>query len=461
MGGEVQALTSAGEPVLPRTTIGVLVACWASAAVLVIPGGEYRVVALSVAWVPFLIFQPKAGLWFAPALMMAASILAPPAGFEWGVGYSPELIFWATASCVALVATLVACYRLRSKISTKRIGLPVPFYAFAAISIVGTIVGFRRGYPLTNVAKQFYGCLLFLAYFWFAVEIAPKVVDIKRVIRAIAAATALFCAVYVVQHLWTHKDVHLTILSDYSGSLAALLLPELLPGKNRGSRKKLLAMMILFLSVPILAEFKRSIAGFVICAVLLIGLRSATRLRRYTWLLAGFLIFSILLATPILDYVGDAVAKEPILSGLVPQNVQSNYSVYLRLVESEQMLATTGISALGTGLGSTLSWYDPYAHVTWTQETVDIGWVYLLIKLGVVGLAVFVWLIGSLLVRALREVPKGIHLGLALVVVFFTIDMIAGFAFVYFMSAMWAGASCGWLHVLNNRTEFPSAAQEA
>jgi len=49
----------------------------------------------------------------------------------------------------------------------------------------------------------------------------------------------------------------------------------------------------------------------------------------------------------------------------------------------------------GTGLGSTVAWYDPYLHTIWTQETVDVGWAYLLIKLGVVGLAVFLWLVGA------------------------------------------------------------------
>ena len=99
-----------------------------------------------------------------------------------------------------------------------------------------------------------------------------------------------------------------------------------------------------------------------------------------------------------------------------------------------------------------MSWYNPFVQELWTQETVDIGWIYLLVKLGIVGLAVFVWLLADLLRRSLKDVPCGVQLSLVLLVVFFAIEMVAEAMFVYFMAAAWAGIACGFLQVLSCRS---------
>jgi hypothetical protein len=446
--------------VVPRGTGTWLAIGIATAALLVILEGPYRVVALALMWALYLVSHPSAGLWFAPVLVMAASFLAPPAGFEWGAGYSPELAYWAVASCIAFAATALGYLTKRAgRNSVRRIPLPRALYAFAAASVVSAIVGLQRGYSAPNVGKQFYGCLLFVAYFWLALRLAPTISNMRRVTRVILEACALFSGLYVGTYLWRigaegfHKE--LTILSTYSASVAVLLLPQL-SRRSPASRWKIFAIAALLLSVPFLAEYKRGLAGFLICAFMAFGLRSRFKARRYAALAAGLALFTLFLATPILDYVGRAVSNVPVLAGLVPADVQTNYSVYLRLTQTAQMMASTNSpSLLGTGLGSSLTWYDPYTHTLWTQETVDIGWVYLLIKLGVLGLAAFLWLIASLCLRSLRAPPEGMHMGFLLLVVFFIVEMVADTGFVYFMTASWAGMACGWIHVLNQRGHPP------
>jgi hypothetical protein len=120
------------------------------------------------------------------------------------------------------------------------------------------------------------------------------------------------------------------------------------------------------------------------------------------------------------------------------------------------------VPILGTGLGSTLSWYDPMSGVTWEQETLDVGWVYLLVKLGLVGTAAFVWFAWGLGTRAIGAFKDTLHVGLFVLFVFQLLQMIADPFFVYFMTAPWAGTTCAFLHILNcDKPSLASAQPEA
>jgi hypothetical protein len=445
---------------VPRTIPGILLLCGATAAIFLIPSGSYRTVALAVVWAPYLILRPKAGLWFTPALVMAASLLAPPEGYKSGWGPSPELPFWAIAISISFVATAVGAALTPGVLlnrGRRPVRMPLPLYIFLGVSVAAATLGLARGYSMPDVGKQLFGCLLFVGYFWLAIALTPRPAEARRVMKAVAVAALLFSCLYLAVYVPVSGLLRDTPQNDYSGSLAVLLLPDVLSLGSR-ARRKALGMMAVLLAVVFVNTLKRSVLGFGVCVLLLFGLRSRSKTRRYLWLLGSQALIVLLLATPALNYLGRAVAKQPLLSRLIPADVQTNYSVYLRAVQAEQILASTGgPSLLGTGLGSTLSWYDPYAHAVWTQETVDVGWAYVLIKLGILGLAVFLWLIGGILLRAVRQIPRGVHLGLVLLVVFFAAEMVADPMFVYFTTAPWIGAACGWLHVFNERADGVSA----
>jgi hypothetical protein len=426
------------------------------AACVIAPNGSYAVVALALIWFPYLVMHPQAGLWFPPVLVMAASLLAVPTGYIGGWGYSPQLAFWAVAICIAFVATSLAVVRWRSLLFSRvREGVrpPPALYAFFGVSVAGAALGFAHGYSVSNVGKQFFGCLLFVAYFWFALKLTPSFRDIRRVVKFVAIPALVSGLIYTLMYVPIEGLVRDTILNDFAAGMACLLLPQLL-SRRKDVKTKAALMSVGLMLVPVVNVLKRSVAGFAICVLLLYGLRSPSRRRRLFWLLGSFTLFGLLLATPLLNYVGRAVSKQPFISDFIPANVQTNYSVFLRLFEAEQMLANSGgPSILGTGLGSTLTWYDPYEKIRFTQQTVDSGWAYLLIKLGVLGLAVFIWLIGGLLIRAIRNVPARAHLALIFLVAFFTIEMVASPVVVYFATAPLAGMACGWLHVLNQHIE--------
>ena len=457
MGTQASALAIGSDEVRSRPSgfpLGTVLL--SAAACLIAPNGSYATVALALVWFPYLVIHPEAGLWFAPVLVMAASLLATPEGFIAGWGYSPQLAYWAVAVCTAFVATSLAVARGRGSLLSRTrdaVQPPLALYVLFGVSVAGAALGLARGYPVANVGKQFFGCLLFAGYFWLALKLTPGLRDMKRVVRFVAIPAVVASLFYVAVYVPAKGLVRDTVLNDLSASVACLLLPQLL-SRSKDVKTKAIVMSTALLMVPLVNTFKRSLAGFAICALLLYGLRSPSRRRRFLWLAGAFTIFTLLLATPLLNYVGRAVEKQPVISKLIPMNVQTNYSVYLRAVEAEQMLAFSGgPSLLGTGLGSTLTWYDPYSKMWFTQETVDLGWAYVIIKVGVLGLGVFIWLIGGLLIRSIRNVPAGAHLSLALLVAFFTVEMVASPVVVYFATAPWVGMACGWLHILNERAE--------
>jgi len=447
---------------------GLLLAIGTSASILLL-GRFYGLIGLALVWVPYVFFHPREGLWITPALVMVASLVSPPEGFQWGVGYSPELAYWAIAICL-LFAIMLVCYFTGREKSISKQGLvalaapPRAFYAFAAMSLVAATVGVVHGYALQNVAKQLFGCLLLCGYFLFALRFAPTQKDIEHVLSRTIFVGALCSVVYLGVYLYRVPELgfrkELTILATYAGGLNVLLMPQILSRKDGASSVHRFVLAAVLFAVPLLAQFKRAIAACVICGFLALGLRSASRRKRYVCLVVALLVFTIALTTNLLNPIGAWFSKYPTLENLFPEDVQSHYSVFLRVEEARQVLESLGsVPVLGTGLGSTITWYDPLTRVYWDQETLDVGWLYLLSKMGIAGTGVFVWFIYTLAAASLRKPISGLHLGLLLLLVFHLLQMVADPLFVYFLTAVWAGMTCGFLHILNNKNSEPESSQ--
>jgi hypothetical protein len=426
--------------------------------VMLVAGPVRGLVGLAIVVGTFAFSRPLDGLWLSLAILMLASLIAPPAGFEAGAGYSPELTYWAIATCV-LLTSLSLNYlwnQTRSVDSSTRsnsLHAPTSFYAFAAVCVLCAIIGLVRGYTILNVAKQFYGCLLFLAYFLFSLRFAPESRRVDYVSVQLVRACLFFAVMYIALYLYhiptlgIHKE--LTVLSGYSGGLAVLYLPGVRWRDLRNCIGKV-APMLTLMAVPLLAQYKRAILGFVICAFLSIGLQSASMRKRYFAILAAFALFTVFVVTDFLGPVGRALSKYDSLKMLFPEDIQSSYSVFLRFEETRQVLNSIGgVPIFGTGLGSTFTWYDPLSHTLYEEETMELGWAYLLVKMGIVGTLFFLWFAGQLFRDALRFPLSQWHLAIFLLVVFQLLQMVADPFVLNFMTSGWAGMTCGFLYILN------------
>ena len=426
-------------------------------------GGMYGVVVIGIAFVPYAFSDPKVGLWLSLGLIMVASLIAPPAGFEYGYGYSPELAYWAIATCIVFAALLVRYLRFpstfREDCSARGIlALPSAFFAFMALSVFSGVLGVLRHYPLLDVAKQFYGCLLFCAYFLFALKFAYRERDIEYVVdrtRKCGLACALvYIVIYLalVPHEGFRKE--LTILSAYAGGLAVLYLPEVLNSRGLLQRFRVAMPMLAFLGVPLLAQYKRALLAVAICGLLAVGLRAASVKKRYLYTALAFMAFTIAIATNVLNPIGEFFSKYDSLKMLFPEDIQSSYSVYLRLEELRQVVASLGgVPMFGTGMGSTLVWYDPYTKAWLEQQTMATGWGYLIVKTGIVGTLIFAWFALQTIRVSLARPLNGLRLGLFLLFVFQLLQMVADPFFLNFMTSLWAGMTCGFLYVANALSE--------
>lgn len=450
---EIESARAAREAAYTTAAILLVFTCFA---ISVLSGPLYALVAAGLTFGVIAFFRPSAGLWLSPCLIMLASLVAPPEGFQYGAGYSPELTYWAGALCLVFVSLLFRYIWSRGTVhiawgSGIAVSPPRALFAFLAFCIFSAALGLMRGYSIGNVGKQLYGCLLFCMYFLFALRFAPREKDGHRVLRNLWWGGVGACFLYLVIYFWkmgsegVRKD--LTILSAYGAGLSVLSIPELLMPGRRSSKFRLWISVAILLGVPFFAGYKRGVASFAVCALVWAGLRLRSTLKRSVVVVVALAVVGVLLGTGLLDPIVESVGEVPVLSQFKLGDVQTNYSVFLRLEELRQVIDSLhGVPLLGTGLGSTLSWYDPYARTVWEQETLDIGWGYLLVKIGIVGTVIFLWLLLIIFVPALRRRLSGTEAALFLLILFGLLQMVADTFMVYFMTAGWMGTTCGFLY---------------
>jgi hypothetical protein len=423
-------------------------------------GRSYGLIALSLVWSVYVFFHPREGLWITPGFILAASLISPPAGFVEGVGYSPELVYWAIGVCILFITMLiryVQAWGRGQEDPRLHAGNPRGFYAFAIMSVLATAIGIAHGYSLQNVAKQFFGCALLLGYFLFTLRFAPRREDIEQIITRMmyvgVICSVMYLAIYFSLFSVRNFSAHLSAIVAYDGGLFVLLVPRIL-GKGRIRIDGTLFVSLLLFAIPVLAQLKRVVGATIVCALLAWGLRSASPRRRYVYIVAAPLLLAIALSTSVLNPIGAWFSKFDNSGYLIPEDVQNHYSVVTRLEEFSQVMdSLNSVPILGKGLGSTITWYDPYAKTYWDQETADNGLLYLLVKMGIAGTAAFMWFIYPLGSAALRKQMTGLHLAFFLLLIFHLMQMIADVTFFYFLTAAWVGTTCAFLYTFNKNSE--------
>jgi O-antigen ligase len=164
----------------------------------------------------------------------------------------------------------------------------------------------------------------------------------------------------------------------------------------------------------------------------------------------ALLLFGVGIGTGLLNPVGRMLSDYEVFKNVIPEDVPGSDSVYRRVDLFRQSLEVVASSPLlGTGLGSTLVFVDPDSGELWGQEFVEVGWAYMLVKFGILGTLVFVWLLFKIGSSAVRKQLLESHAGLLLVFLFFVLYMVVDAKFVIFLTAAWAGITCGFLHTMN------------
>lgn len=436
--------------------VGFLALFLAGGAVFLLGGPNLMVIALAVLPLPYLLSRPKTALWYAFAFLPLAAAFDPQTYPVRGEPTPRQMYYWAAGLLIVLIPVgLRVAKRLRpfSLRRLRQLGIPASVVALFAVSLAASLQGLRFGNSLSYVLRQFYGVLLlcvgFVAVLLF-VQGASEVRMVLRRMRWLVLFLAAYTATLYLQERFRVGFFKANI-SLFSATLAVYCAGEFLCAQTSRSRIRWGLLTLLFLVHPILFLSRGAVglAGIVMLAGL--GLRTRSRATKYL-MFGGALAFLVASVTlNLFAGLNHFLQQYSLIHRLVPASIIQDPDALTRISQLyAAVLAARRHPFLGLGLGSMLTWYQPTIHGFQSAALVDNGYAYILSKMGLLGMAAFAWFAFSVLKRVGFPRRNGLELGLWLVAFFQLLYMVVGGAMVYFVYALWAGITWGFLFKLRS-----------
>lgn len=372
--------------------------------------------------------------------LFGASILLPYSSRFDSTVESSEMYYWAIG---LLIVTTGAVARLGLR---RVLTVPLSAKVFLAVAFAAAVYGETHGAATSYVLRQLYGALLLIVYFRIARNAGNQDLLQRRFQTFGVLCACCFFAYYIsVFHIYGfHKEM------GFSGTQACLLAIFLfITGLERKRYAWVLGGFVLFL-VPILLYQRGDVLTFVMAlpAALALKLRSI-RLRLLCY--AAIVLVALTATVPLVaQYVGEQLAKVPVISEALPQGLFAADTLTDRTVQLAAAVSTVQAHPLlGSGLGSFLG-FESLALGYEETGYVDSGWGYLLQKMGFLGLAAFVWFLVTIMRGVSRE-------ALALSACLLAVTLVRMFSqpvFFHFTTAPFVGTFAGLLYA--NRRNLPT-----
>ncbi|HZR55258.1 MAG TPA: hypothetical protein VFA74_00175 [Terriglobales bacterium] len=322
-----------------------------------------------------------------PLFLLAVNVFFPSvARFDAGNTTEPwEMYYWA---CGILLITLAALLRLKPAAVLR---LPKSLLIFLLVSLVASIYGIIRGNEPSYIFRQWFGSLLFGAYFLFATNYGNEEYFFRK-IRAYAVPCMLAFVVYYVavfSQYGVHKEI--TTLGTQGGILATLFAAK--SGWRWWSSAAILVLG------PVLLVERRSLAAFALSLVLICAWVTSSKFWKWSlFVLSGFLVV-LSLAPTYVELISDAAVGSSTVDRILPDGARDASSIEdrsLQLVEAGFIVVNSPL--LGNGMGSMLAWQSA-VRGQMEQAYVDNGWAYVATKMGLCGLIAFIWFVAGLIRR--------------------------------------------------------------
>lgn len=372
--------------------------------------------------------HPEHAVIAGPVFLMACNVFLPAsARFD----YRDEIwqeYFWATG---ILFITLAAAIRTGWAAALE---LPRPLMAFLAVAGAASVYGLFRGNGPSFVLRQLFGLLLFVTYFALARHYGDETFFLKQT-RAYGVPCVL---AFVVYYVWVfgeyglHKEI--SSLGTQASGLAILYAAGV-GWKWRGAT----AAMLL---APLLLVERRALVAFVLGVLLIWALTVASLPRKIlAWTcVCVLLLFS--LSPPYVGMVLEALTGTSMLDQLLPNGARDATSIEDRGVQlAEAALIVTHSPIFGKGLGSELEWASATRKFM-SQNYVDNGWAFVLVKMGLAGALTFFWFVVGM-VRRMRRGPVALSASLLAMLL---LVMFAEPVFFQFTTSPLLGAMAGLLY---------------
>jgi O-antigen ligase len=364
--------------------------------------------------------------------LFGSSILLPYSSrFDFTL-QSSEMYYWAAG---LLIITTGAVARLGLR---RVLTVPLSARVFLVVAFAAAVYGETHGAATSYVLRQLYGVLLLIVYFGIARNAGDQELLLRRIQTFGVLCACCFFAYYIsVFHIYGfHKEMG---FNNTQASLLAIIL--FITGLEREKYAWVFGGLALLL-VPILLFQRGDVLTFVMAlpAALALKLRSMTlRLLCYSAIVLVALPATL---PPVAQYVGEQLAKVPVIGENLPAGVFAADSLADRTVQLAAAASTVQAHPwLGSGLGSFLGFESIGLGY---EETgyVDSGWGYLLQKMGLLGLAAFVWFLVTVMRRMSRE-------ALALSACLLAATLVRMFSqpvFLHFTTAPFIGTIAGMLY---------------
>ena len=445
-------------------------------AALVFGKVEGLTIAIAILIAVWAFFEPRAVLWLATAFMIFLFVFfqsTAPLGEElpgefltWGIGV-------ALITTGLLLATLVS--RKTDWQLVRRRLVTWPSLAMLALSVVilaSTVDGLLVGNEFFIVARQLFGCLLLPIYFLLAVALLRAPQEAARWMRCVSWVIALG-SVWYVQRLSLMSLAHGSYYREqsplvaYGGAIAVVAWVQLMQRRQMSLWLQSVAQAMLCV-MAILLMGSRTALGSIFAAIAVIT--GLILWKRHVLVLA-LIVCALPIGFGIAPYGLSSLVESPGLMGQIAGRfifvLSDDRSYQGRVLQTEVVLNMVNRQpVLGAGMGSVNSVFLPGEHRV-KVASVDNGWGFLLLKMGYLGLVVFLVLIGTVLKSALSGLAQVRNVSLRAdrlaalgVFLYALVSFLSGPIFFHFSVAPFFGTFLGVLVLLGEARESTKPARE-
>ncbi|HLK33352.1 MAG TPA: O-antigen ligase family protein [Terriglobales bacterium] len=453
----------------PAAMLLALLAC----AVAFVPGRKYGALLLAGGIAALASVRPRTGLWASCAFLIFLFVFCQETllvGFTLPAVY----LYWGTGVALITGGLLLAYCRARGAGVTWATVTKVDRAVLLVflVSVVAALYGMAQRNDGFAVARQFFGCLLLPTYYLVARRFLRSPEEACKWMRAVGWAVAVGAACYVIKLGFLTLALgsyyrEQSAIGFYAGAVGAAWfaeMQELAPGQGR--RWRWAGLAICGLAIILLGA--RFVAGSLAATVILFALSHSRRRHRFLPACAAGLMLGALIL-PGIRRLPDSSGTVGEIAARFVFPLDEDLSYLGRVAQWQSVLEVIREHPLlGHGMGGEFSYATE--QVSWLSGTttyVDNGWGFLLLKMGITGLAAFLLLAGTVAHVAWRSRSAGVVIQrarrpLLAVLIFGLLSFTGGPTFLHFTQAGFLGTALGALAGLSRMPcpELQGSAQE-
>ena len=413
--------------------------------------------------------EPRAALWLTTAFMIFLFVFFQQTA-PLGADLPAEFLFWGIGLAVITAGLMIAAIFSRQVnwvLVKKRFAtqVSVAMFAMLIVIIAATVYGMLAGNQFSIVSRQLFGCVMLPVYYFLAVTLFRSAEDAAQWLRR-ASWVVTLGSLWYAQKLSLASATHgyyyreQSPLVAYSGAIALVALCEL-AGQRRVGQRLVAAGQFAVCMVAIVLMGSRTALGSLLAAVVALILILVWKRRV---LVLGLVVCLLPLGVGLGPYLMNRMLNNTGLPGQIAGRfifaLDEDRSYQGRVGQTEVVWNMVNERpVLGAGMGSENSVFIP-GEGRLKVASVDNGWGYLLLKMGYLGLAVFLVLVVAVLKTGLSGLSSVCNamlrtdrLSVLAVFLYALVSFLGGPTFFHFSTAPFFAALLGALVTLGEARE--------